>query len=199
MEETNKEGSEDMDGRRAGRPTVVALAIISTLTAVAAIAAPTASADLIAPGSKCPGQQNTHASEHDQELAMRCLLDYARSHAGSGKLKSNHSLERAAGRKVGDVMRCGFSHTACGHPADAYAQHFGYTRGSWSWGENIGWGNAHDGSARGVFKQWLNDPPHRDTMLRGSFEDLGIGLRRGHFEGHDHAAVWVLELGCHGC
>ena len=188
-----------MDVRRGGRPAIAALAVIATLTAAASIAASTATANLVAPGSKCQGQQNTHASEHDQEKAMRCLLNYARSNTGGGQLKSNKQLEKAAGRKVGDVMRCGFSHTACGHPADAYAQHFGYTRGSWSWGENIGWGSAKGGSARSVFKQWLNDPPHRDTMLRGSFEDMGIGLKRGHFEGHDNAAVWVLEVGCHGC
>jgi uncharacterized protein YkwD len=188
-----------MDVCRAGRPTLVALAIISTLTAITAIAASTATADLVAPGSKCPGQQNTHASENEQEDAMQCLLNYARQNSGGGNLNSNHRLEKAAGRKVGDVMRCGFSHTACGHPADAYAHSFGYTRGSWAWGENIGWGNGHSGTARSVFKQWLNSPPHRDTMLRGSFEDLGIGLRRGNFEGHGHAAVWVLELGCHGC
>jgi uncharacterized protein YkwD len=198
MEETTKRVN-DMDVRRGRRPGIAALAIIATLTAAASIAVSSASASLVAPGSKCQGQQNTHASEHDQEDAMRCLLNYARAHTGGGQLKSNKSLERAAGRKVGDVMRCGFSHTACGHPADAYAQHFGYTRGSWSWGENIAWGRGKQGTARSVLKQWLNSPPHRDTMLRGSFEDLGIGLKRGSFEGQQNAAVWVLELGCHGC
>ena len=131
---------------------------------------------------------------------MRCLINYARRHANSGALKSNHSLERAAGRKAGDVMRCGPSHTACGHPADAYAQQYGYMRaGSWAWGENIGWGHGKNGTARSVFKQWLNDGPHRETMLTGSFEHFGIGLKRGHFQGHNDSAVWVLELGCHGC
>ena len=36
-------------------------------------------------------------------------------------------------------------------------------------------------------------------MLRGSFDDAGIGLREGRFSGHRNAAVWVLELGCQGC
>jgi hypothetical protein len=36
-------------------------------------------------------------------------------------------------------------------------------------------------------------------MLRGSFEHLGIGLKRGSFQGHGNSAVWVIELGCHGC
>ena len=127
-----------MDVRRAGRPTVVALAIISTLTAIAAIAASTASANLLAPGSKCAGQQNTHASEHEQEHAMQCLLNYARQHSGGGNLDRNRPLERAAGRKVGDVMRGGPSHTACGHPADAYAESRA-TASSGSGGTNGPW------------------------------------------------------------
>jgi uncharacterized protein YkwD len=174
-------------------------ATITAFAAIAFLAGARAGATLVAPGSKCPGQQNSDASEHDQEKAMRCLLNYARQHAGAGGLNSDRSLERAAGRKAGDVMKCGFSHTACGRPADAYAHDFGYTRGSWAWGENIAWGDGEEGTARAVLKAWLNDPPHRDTMLRGSFEDLGLGLRRGRFEGHENAAVWVLELGCHGC
>ena len=46
---------------------------------------------------------------------------------------------------------------------------------------------------------WLESPPHRETLLTGSFEHLGIGLRRGGFSGHDNAAVWVLQVGCRGC
>ena len=179
-----------------GRLTVLAIAAFAAL---AFLAGARAGADLVAPGSKCAGQQNTHASEHEQEHAMQCLLNYARQHSGGGNLKRNRPLERAAGRKAGDVMHCGPSHTACGHPADAYAHSFGYTRGSWAWGENIGWGDGKGGSARSVFKQWLNDGPHRETMLRGSFEDLGIGLKRGSFQGDRNSAVWVIELGCHGC
>jgi uncharacterized protein YkwD len=181
---------------RTGRLTVAAIAAFAAL---AFLAGARAGADLVAPGSKCRGQQNIHASEHEQEQAMECLLNYARRHANAGRLKRNKSLERAAGRKAGDVMRCGPSHTACGHPADAYAHSFDYTRGSWAWGENIGWGDGKGGSARAVFKEWLNDPPHRDTMMRGSFEHLGIGLKRGSFQGDSNSAVWVIELGCRGC
>ena len=134
---------------RNGRLTAAAIAAFAAL---AFLFGARAGADLVAPGSKCPGQQNTHASEHDQEHAMQCLLNYARKHAKAGSLKRNKSLERAAGRKAGDVMRCGPSHTACGHPADAYAHQYGYMRdGSWAWGENIGWGDGREGTARAVF------------------------------------------------
>ena len=38
-------------------------------------------------------------------------------------------------------MQCGFSHTACGRPADLYARRYGYTAASsWRWGENLALG-----------------------------------------------------------
>ena len=105
---------------------------------------------------------------------MRCLINYARNHTGSSGLGSSKSLERAAGEKAGDVMRCGFSHTACGNPADLYARRYGYTAASsWQWGENLAWGRGDRGTAREIMRAWLNSPPHRETMLRGSFDDAG--------------------------
>lgn len=130
---------------------------------------------------------------------MRCLINYAREHSGSGGLGADRALERASGRKAGDVMQCGFSHTACGKPADIYPRKFGYTSGNWQWGENLAYGVGKRGSARNVMQAWLNSPPHRSTMLRGSFDDLGLGLRRGGFSGRDNVGVWVLQLGCHSC
>ena len=158
-----------------------------------------AEAGLVAPRSQCEGQKNIKAPEPRQEDAMRCLINYARDHSGSGGLGSDRAFERAAGRKVGDVMDCGFSHTACGKPADIYPRKFGYTSGSFQWGENLAYGVGKRGSARNVMEAWLNSPPHRSTMLRGSFDELGLGLRRGGFSGRDNVGVWVLQLGCQGC
>ena len=77
-------------------------------------------------------------------------------------------------------MHCGFSHTACGRPADLYARRYGYaSASSWAWGENLAVGRGKRGSARKVLKAWLHSPPHRDAMLRGSFDDAGIGLQAG--------------------
>ncbi|MGZ5346609.1 MAG: CAP domain-containing protein, partial [Solirubrobacterales bacterium] len=78
---------------------------------------------------------------------------------------------------------------------------FGYAAGTsgWKLGENLAWGKRRRGSAREVFKAWLDSPPHRSTLLNGAFEHVGIGLKRGHFDGSSQSAVWVLELGCRGC
>jgi len=181
------------------RSRAVAIAIVAGLAAIMVlIAVADAQAKLVAPRSKCPDQQKTGAPEPAQEKAMRCLINYARSHAGARSVSSQKSLEKAAGHKAGDVMDCGFSHTACGRPADIYAHRFGYTSASrWSWGENLAWGRGGLGSPRNILKAWLNSPPHRSTMLNGSFEHMGLGLKRGSFAGHRNAAVWVLEIGCH--
>jgi uncharacterized protein YkwD len=173
-------------------------AVVGTLAIVVVTllgAAGTASADIVAPRAQCAASGNEDAGEPAQEDAMRCLINYARQHAGGGGVGTDNRLERAAGRKVGDVVDCGFSHTACGNPADLYPRRFGYTSArSFQFGENLAWGKGKRGSARNVLQAWLNSPGHRSTMLHGSFDDLGIGLRT-----HNGNAFWVLQLGCQGC
>ena len=127
---------------------------------------------------------------------MRCLIEVVRHRSGARRVRSHRALEKAAGRKVRDVSRCGFSHTACGNAADKYAHEYGYTSGtgSWQWGENLATGRGRRGSARNVIQAWLASPPHRTTLLRNSFEHSGIGLRRD-----GRTAFWALQLGCRGC
>ena len=187
-----------MSSRTRNRALVIAS--IVALVAIFVVSVSPAGARMVAPRSQCDGQQNIKAPEPQQEDAMRCLIDYARSQVGLRHVGTDRSLERAAGRKAGDVIRCGLSHTACGRPADAYARKFGYmSASSWSWGENLAWGRGKLGTARNILKAWLNSPPHRATMLTGSFNDLGLGLKRGSFGGHANASIWALQLGCHGC
>jgi uncharacterized protein YkwD len=166
----------------------------ATVGATLIAAGGVAEAGLTAPRSACKAQANHKAPEPRQEDAMRCLINYARQHVGAGSVGTSRKLERAAGYKSGDVLDCGLSHTACGKPAFYYPERFGYTRGSWGLGENLASGRGKRGTARKVMKLWLNSAPHRDTMLSGGFDDLGLGLRR-----QGKAGVWVLVVGCHGC
>ena len=140
----------------------------------------------------CKGQKNAGASEREQERAARCLVDRVRAASGVRKLSTNRALQRAAGHKAGDLARCGFSHNACGRPADAWAKHFGYDSGNWRWGENLATGSRM--SARDAIRSWLSSAPHRATLLGGSFEHVGVGLERS-----GGSYYWVLEVGCHGC
>ena len=131
---------------------------------------------------------------------MRCLINYARNHSGTPAINRRRRSSSAAEGQGRRRDACGFSHTACGRPADLYARRYGYTSASsWQWGENLAWGRGKRGTPRQILKAWLNSPPHRATMLRGSFNDAGVGLRRGGFSGNQNASVWALEVGCHGC
>jgi uncharacterized protein YkwD len=174
---------------------IVALAagVASAATLAVMASPPVASADLPS-GQVCQAQKNARASEQEQEQALRCLIDHVRARSGVRRLSANKALARAAGSKARDIARCGFTHTACGRPADAWAKHYGYdSAASWGWGENLAAGPRRM-TARRTVKSWLNSPPHRATMLRGSYEDVGVALQRS--GGH---AYWVLEVGCHGC
>ena len=146
-------------------------------------------------GADCGADTNPGAPEPEQEDAMRCLVDHVRDRAGAGGAGSQGQLERAAGGKAGDVVDCGFSHTACGNAADEWARRTGYIGdGSWRWGENLARGRGGDGTARSVVEAWLASGSHRQTLLTGAFEHIGVGLK---YDGGQ--AVWVLQLGCHGC
>jgi uncharacterized protein YkwD len=146
--------------------------------------------------SGCAAKSNFRAPVPKQESALRCLVNRVRSRHHSGKLSAERSLERAAGRKAGDVARCGFSHTACGRPADGRARQTGYLGGAanWQWGENLAKGRNRAGTAKRAIKAWMKSPPHRATLLRGAFEHVGVGLKR-----KGRVGIWVIQLGCHGC
>lgn len=155
---------------------------------------PTASADLLPSRDVCPGQKNPRADKREQEHALRCLVDYARVHSGAGRVSSNPALERAAGRKAEDLASCGFTHTACGRPADAWPKHFGYLSGPHArWGENLATSSRRM-TARKAVKGWLGSSAHRGTLLAGGYEHLGSAMRRS-----GGNAYWVLQMGCRGC
>jgi uncharacterized protein YkwD len=180
---------------KGGFPRKRGLLVLAAAALLALVAASGAPASMVAPRARCANQNNPHVSGHAQQAAMECLINYARARAGVGGLRSSHPLQRAAGAKSKDVASCGFSHTACGNPADLYVQRFGYTSGtSWRWGENLAYGRGKYATPRAIVKAWLNSPPHRENMLAGSFNDVGIGMA-------DRSGIsfWALELGCRGC
>ncbi len=111
------------------------------------------------------------------------LLDSARSH-------SDWMLEV-------DI----FDHTGRnGSKPDGRMKAAGYPfSGNWGWGENIGWrgtsgilnlnssvAKAHDGL--------VISPPHRENLMNGSFDEVGLGVRTGLFKsGATLNAVMITE------
>lgn len=152
---------------------------------------------LLAPRGTCPGDSRAGASAAVQRRAMRCLHAYARRHAGYRALAGSSSLERAAATKAGRIVACRqFSHTPCGTSFSSAYRRTGYGSGSWSIGENIGWGSRWYGSARVVFGRWLRSSEHRANILRSGWRDIGIARRHAdRLFGCRSVSVWVVGFG----
>jgi uncharacterized protein YkwD len=164
-------------------PRCFAVALLAAV--VLASAAPSARATLyLAPAGYCGGNRLE---------AMLCLHDYARHQAGLPSLHVSATLMQAAWAKSDDLARCGFSHSACGHPFSYRADWAGYR---WTrLGENIAWGTGSPlPSARVIFAAWLRSGDHRANILDPAFRDIGVGSRLGTLAGTG-ARFWVTEFG----
>ena len=142
------------------------------------------STSLLAPAGYCSGTR-VHV--------MLCLHQYARHQAGLPLLRVPETLMRAADAKSADIARCGFSHSACGHPFSYRVDWAGYR---WTlFGENIAFATGSPRpSARAVFAAWLHSADHRANILDPAYRDVGIGSSTGELGG-ESARFWVTELG----
>lgn len=154
---------------------------------------------LMAPPRVCPNQHRGDAPIAAQEEAMQCMTNYARRRAGRAPLEITSKLDRSAGMKSRDIVRCGsFSHSACGRDFIYWIQRVGYLSSScWRAGENIAWGSGSYGSVRSIFKAWMRSAAHRENILSRSFGQLGVGLRIGPLAGYSRARVWTQHFGDH--
>ncbi|MDQ3725269.1 MAG: CAP domain-containing protein [Actinomycetota bacterium] len=165
-------------------------------TAVAALAA-SASLAPVASAASCPKQNDAGASAAAQERAMLCLVNRARVNRGLSRLAAPSSLAWAADRKSADIIRCDeFSHEACGRESTYWAERSGYGQ---CVGENIAYASGRSATPRYIFKLWMNSQGHRENILRGSYDDIGIGLRVGEIDGVRGAHVWTQVFGIRGC
>ena len=57
----------------------------------------------------------------------------------------------------------------------------GYMRGAHSWivGENLVWGSGPLSTPQSLVTAWMNSPPHRENLLRGRFNQIGIAAVAG--------------------
>jgi uncharacterized protein YkwD len=181
------------------RKLIVALSALVLVTAL--IAAPAQARRLkalVAPASVCPDQTDLGDSAAVQEEAMRCMTNFARTHAGLAKFGDTAALDNSAARKNSDILRCdNFSHYACGRQFTYWMQRNGYLAARcWRAGENIAWGTMGQGTVRSIFIAWLHSPEHRANIL-GRYSQIGIALSVGNLEGHADAHVWTQDFGSH--
>jgi uncharacterized protein YkwD len=176
---------------------LLAIAVAAVAALAAATPAQAAYEHLLAPTTKCTPQTDRSASVADQELAMRCMINYARRAAGvSPLLGTDGRLMTSAERKAADILRCQqFSHTACGRPFTYHQQQVGYATGCYGAAENIAWGTGSYGTVRSIMSGWLNSTGHRNNVLDPRYTAHGVGLVTGTLSGYAGAAVWVHHLG----
>jgi uncharacterized protein YkwD len=172
--------------------------------AVVALAIPAAAsaadqyAGLLAPESACPGQTDPSLSTAAKEQAMVCMHRYARSHAGAGGIHSIRSLRSSSGHKARDIRRCGqFSHYACGRDAFYWFQRVGFFRGTYGGGENLALTYGANSTVRDAMDLWLNSDEHRHVLLTRDYDDIGVSVVSGHFDGQGDATIWVAHFGYH--
>jgi uncharacterized protein YkwD len=151
---------------------------------------------LLATGSSCPGQTDPRLSLAAQERVMACMLNYARAAKGHGALRFSKPLHRSATHKAHDIKRCHqLSHEACGRDFFYWIARAGFLKGTWEVGEILADGGKRSGSVRATMRAWLGSTTHREVLLHGAFNRVGVGLVTGRFRGYRHMRIWVAHLG----
>lgn len=116
------------------------------------------------------------------------LTNKARSAGNIGQITYNSLLERAAQAKADDMLaRQYFAHnTPDGKTPWTFFEAVGYKY--LSAGENLA---VHFNDVEPLQDAWMNSPGHRANILNSSFKEMGVGIARGVFEGHD--SIFVVE------
>ncbi len=104
-------------------------------------------------------------------------------------LAFNDKLAQAAQAKANDMAAKGyFSHTTPdGHSPWWFIQNAGYSY--IAAGENLA---VDFTQAESVETAWMNSPGHRANILNSSFEEIGIGIASGQFQGHN--TTFVVQM-----
>ncbi len=131
--------------------------------------------------------------------ATICLINQIRHQHGLRSVHSDNSLRKAAQGHSNDMVRRDyFSHDSPGGSSiQSRIGGSGYLRGthSYMYGEIIGGGTSHGGSAKSVAIAWMHSPPHRAAILTGRFNDLGVGVSHGFPGRGGHGATFTVDFG----
>lgn len=116
------------------------------------------------------------------------LTNKARTANNANALTYNATLERAAQAKANDMLaRQYFAHnTPDGKTPWTFFEAVGYKY--LSAGENLA---VHFSDVEPLQDAWMNSPGHRANILNSSFKEMGVGIAKGTFEGHD--SIFVVE------
>lgn len=125
--------------------------------------------------------------------ATHCLVNAARARSGLPGLRDAGALDHAAGAHARDMVRRDFfDHVSPGGSTPKQrARSAGY--GGSSIGETIAWSSGAATPAA-IVAMWMRSPPHRQVLLAGGFDAIGIGIARG-APGRSGGATFTADLG----
>jgi uncharacterized protein YkwD len=127
--------------------------------------------------------RRTVAARRAARRVLLCLVNAERRARGLRALRPNARLRRAAsGHSRSMVRRAFFSHVAPGGvaPVDRVRRvRWIPRRGSWSTGENIGFGRGRAGTPLAMHRTWMRSTAHRANILGRRFREVGFGLAPG--------------------
>jgi uncharacterized protein YkwD len=148
--------------------------------AIAIVAAWALVAASSAAATDCPNAevQANGLTPDQMDASIGCLINEQRASFGLQPVDENSQLDRAALSHSNEMVQEGyFEHTS---PAgvtfiDRIAQ-TGYMAKARSWvvGENLVWGTESWSTPDALVTAWMNSPPHRENLLKPSFDEIGI-------------------------
>lgn len=151
----------------------------------------------------CAGAGSTAVDEATRRKAIRavlCLVNRERRAQRAPRLRRNKPLARAA-REHSRALVEGkyFSHFSADGDLLRRISRVGYLRRHRDalLGETLTWGVAEGATPERLVAAFMASPPHRRTLLRRHFRDIGIGLALGApaTEVTDTAATLTLNFG----
>lgn len=131
------------------------------------------------------------------EELMLTLINEERSRANLDPLTFNGDLNEAAEDHSDWMLETDrFSHTGeNGSSVRDRATDAGYElEGNWTIGENIGWESERgdpglEDDVRDIHQSLMNSPGHRANILSTDYDEIGIGIERGDFDGFDGVMI----------
>lgn len=123
------------------------------------------------------------------EANIISLTNQSRESFKMPDLVENQTLDLAAQTKANDMLAKGyFSHNS---PDGRVPWDF-ITAAGYNYlmaGENLA---VNFIQAEDVETAWMNSPGHRANILNKNFEDIGVGISQGQFQGHE--AIFVVQM-----
>lgn len=132
------------------------------------------------------GQNSIDANEivnlHNQERRSR----------GIGELSMNSNLNRAAQAKAEAMLK-----------SDCWSHYCPNGKSPWDFFDDAGYVYVYAGEnlAQGFYDNesvmlaWMNSPTHKDNVLKSQFNEIGIGIAYGKFQGIENNIVVAVHFG----